>query len=37
MYVILKGLAESMPHLPWALGPGDPIPAGRVEHPGYEE
>ncbi len=37
MYVILTGLAGSMPHLPWAVPPGAPAPAGRIAHPGYEE
>ena len=37
LYVVLKGLSESMPHLPWASPPGSPVVGCRVEHPGYEE
>ncbi|MCH7666313.1 MAG: FAD-dependent oxidoreductase [Acidobacteria bacterium] len=40
MYVVLTGLSESMPHLPWAspasAHPGAPLSGTRVEHPGYE-
>jgi putative selenate reductase len=37
MYVLLRGLQESMPHLPTA-GAGDEAGAGtRVGHPGYPE
>ncbi len=32
MYVVLRGLSESMPHIPWMEGSGT-----RIEHPGYEE
>ncbi len=34
MYVVLTGLAVSMPHLPWST-PGES--GTRVEHPGYPE
>ncbi len=34
MYVVLTGLAGSMPHLPWST-PDEP--GTKVEHPGYEE
>ncbi|MFQ5525216.1 MAG: FAD-dependent oxidoreductase [Thermoanaerobaculia bacterium] len=37
MYVVLKGLSESMPHLPWASPPGRPAAGTRIGHPGYEE
>jgi putative selenate reductase len=36
MFVLLEGLAESMPHLPWA-GPGGKTTGTRVAHPGYDE
>ena len=32
MYVVLRGLSESMPHIPWMEGPGT-----KIGHPGYEE
>ena len=32
MYVVLRGVSESMPHIPWMEGPGT-----KVDHPGYEE
>ncbi|MCP3960456.1 MAG: FAD-dependent oxidoreductase [bacterium] len=37
MYVVLRGLSESMPHLPWASPPGAPAAGTKVAHPGYEE
>jgi len=37
MYVLLQGLSESMPHLPWASPPSAPAQATTVDHPGYEE
>jgi putative selenate reductase len=37
MYVMLKGLRESMPHIPTATPSGAPRPAGMIAHPGYEE
>ena len=40
MYVVLTGLSESMPHLPWAspasAQAGAPLSGTRVGHPGYE-
>ena len=36
MFVLLKGLRQSMPFLPTAL-PGAVAAAGRIAHPGYEE
>jgi NADPH-dependent glutamate synthase beta subunit-like oxidoreductase len=36
MFVLLTGLAASMPHLPWAAAQGSPE-GTRVAHPGYEE
>ena len=36
MYVLLKGLRQSLPHLPTAL-PSDHAYNGRIAHPGYEE
>jgi NADPH-dependent glutamate synthase beta subunit-like oxidoreductase len=37
MYVVLQGLAKSMPQLPWAA-PADSAARGtKVGHPGYEE
>ena len=32
MYVVLRGLSESMPHLPWMETAGT-----KIGHPGYEE
>ncbi len=32
MYVVLRGVCESMPHIPWMEGPGT-----KIDHPGYEE
>ncbi len=37
MYVVLRGLADSMPHLPWAPPPESTAAGTRVGHPGYEE
>jgi NADPH-dependent glutamate synthase beta subunit-like oxidoreductase len=37
MYVVLRSVSESMPHLPWASPPGVTVAGTRVEHPGYEE
>ena len=37
MYVVLKGLSESMPHLPWASPIGAPVTGTRIGHPGYHE
>jgi putative selenate reductase len=37
MYVLLRGLSESMPHLPWASPPSAPARTTRVAHPGYED
>jgi NADPH-dependent glutamate synthase beta subunit-like oxidoreductase len=37
MYVVLQGLAKSMPQLPWAAPPDSPAPGTKVAHPGYEE
>jgi putative selenate reductase len=37
MYVLLQGLSESMPHLPWASPLSAPAQATRVGHPGYDE
>jgi putative selenate reductase len=37
MYVLLRGVAGSMPQIPWATMPGAPKPAGMIAHPGYEE
>ncbi len=36
MYVLLKGIMESMPYLPVSQ-PADHALAGRIPHPGYEE
>ena len=35
MYLVLRSLAESMPHLPWASPPGATDSGTHVEHPGY--
>jgi NADPH-dependent glutamate synthase beta subunit-like oxidoreductase len=32
MYVVLRGVSESMPHIPWMEGPGT-----KIDHPGYQE
>ncbi len=41
MFVVLEGLSESMPHLPWApptsTRVGAPVSGTRVGHPGYED
>ena len=36
MYVLLKGLRQSMPYLPTAC-PGEAAAAGKIVHPGYAE
>ncbi|MCP4201665.1 MAG: FAD-dependent oxidoreductase [bacterium] len=37
MYVVLQGLSQSMPHLPWAAPEGALPAVTRVTHPGYDE
>ena len=37
MYVVLKGISESLPQLPWAEPHGSPPSGTRIGHPGYEE
>ncbi len=37
MFVLMRGLAASMPQLPSATAPGAAAPASLIPHPGYEE